>query len=263
MSKTRRVLLVLLALAALMRPLDILLAAMLPDCSVNPVPQCIAGMAVTILLLGVPAWLLRPWTSVRLTKAKSAWPGLLMAAAAAMLARTAMTPVDAAWQNWLGLAPDALPVPDSIPVAMLYIAALAVVPAIMEEAFFRGAALTSLLDGSRRVTAVLLTTVVFALMHGSIADLPSLLVISLLLTLLMLHTGHIAVPMTAHLVYNLTALNWIDVPLWGSILCGAGMLALTAYICVRQPKVAHPPMKKLDGLIAAATIVVLAAAYFV
>ena len=263
MSKTRRVLLILLALAVLKRPLDILLAVILPDPSVNPAPQCIAGMAVTILLLGVPAMLMLPWTSARLTKAKSAWPGLLMAGAAAVMSRTAMTPVDAAWQNWLNLVPAALPAPESVPMAMLYIAALALVPAITEEVFFRGAALTSLLDGSHRTTAVLLTTVIFVLMHGSIADIPSLLVISLMMTLLMLHTGHIAVPMTAHLVYNLTALNWIAIPLWGSLLCGAGLIALTSYICVRQPKVVHPPMKWADGLIAAATIVVLAAAYFV
>lgn len=263
MSKTRRVLLILLALALLMRPLDILLAAMLPDASVNPVPQCAAGMLVTILLLGVPAWLLRPWTSVRLTKTRSVSPGLLMAAAAAVLTRMALSPVDAAWQNWLSLVPESLPVPESVPVAMAYIAALAVIPAVVEEAFFRGTLLTSLLDGSRRPTAVLLTTVIFTLMHGNAANLPSLLVTSLLLTLLMLHTGHIAVPMTAHLIYNLTALKWIAIPGWGSALCGAGLLALTAYLCVRQPKIAHQPMKGPDGLIAAATIVALAALYFI
>ena len=263
MSKTRRVLLVLLALAVLTRPLDSLLAVMLPDSSVNAVPYMIGGMLITILLLGVPAMLMRPWTSVRLTKAKSAWPGLVMAAAAAVLTRAAMSPVDSAWQNWLGLAPEALPVPQSVPEAMLYIVALAVIPAIAEEIFFRGAVLTPLLDGSRRVTAVLLTTVNFALMHGSAANLPSLLAVSLLLTLLMLHTGHIAVPMTAHLVFNLTALNWIAIPVWGSLLCGAVLIGLMVYICARQPKFAHPPMKWPDGLIAAATIVVLAAVYFV
>ncbi len=263
MSKTRRVLLMMLVLALLMHPLDILLAAMLPDVSVDPAPQCIAGMLVSTLLLGVPAWLLRPWTSARLTKTKAVWPGLMMAAAAAVLSRAALTPVDAAWQNWLSLSPDAMPVPGSVPVAMLYIAALAVIPAIMEEAFFRGAVLTGLLDGSRRVTAVLLTAGLFALMHGNAANLPSLLAVSLLLTLLMLRTGHIAVPMAAHLVYNLTALNWIAIPVWGSLLCGAVLLALSAYICVRQPKVAHPPMKWADGLIAAASVAVLAILYFI
>lgn len=254
MSKTRKALLTMLALALLMRPVEILLAAMLPDASVNPVPQCIAGMAVTLLLMGMPAWLLRPWTSVRLRQGKSLWPGMALAVCTALLTRAAMTPVDAAWQSWLGLAPEVLPAPDGLPGALLYLAALAIIPAAAEEAFFRGAVLTGLLDGSRRATAALLTTTFFALMHGSAANLPSLLVISLMLTLLMLHTGRLAVPMTAHLVYNLTALNWGSLPEWGSILCGAGLIALTIFLCVRQPRVAHPPMKGLDGLIAAAGV---------
>ena len=254
MSKTRKALLTMLALALLMRPVEILLAAMLPDASVNPVPQCIAGMAVTLLLMGMPAWFLRPWTSVRLRQGKSLWPGMVLAVCTALFTRAAMTPVDAAWQSWLGLAPEVLPAPDGLPVALLYLAALVIVPAAAEEAFFRGAVLTGLLDGSRRATAALLTTTFFALMHGSAANLPSLLVISLLLTLLMLHTGRLAVPMMAHLVYNLTALNGTGLPGWGSILCGAGLIALMAYICVRQPRVAHPPMKGLDGLIAAAAV---------
>lgn len=254
MSKTRKALLTVLGLALLMRPVEILLAAMLPDVSVNPVPQCLGGMLVTLLLLGVPALLLRPWTSVRLRKGKSRWPGMALAVLAALLTRTAMTPVDAAWQSWLGLAPEVLPAPEGLPMAMLYLAALVVIPAVAEEAFFRGAVLTGLLDGSRRATAALLTTAFFTLMHGSAANLPSLLVISLLLTLLMLHTGRIAVPMTAHLVYNLTALNWISLPGWGSILCGAGVTVLAIFLCIRQPRVAHPPMKGLDGLMAAAAV---------
>lgn len=254
MSKTRKALLTMLALALLMRPVEILLAAMLPDVSVDPVPQCIAGMAVTLLLMGMPAWFLRPWTSVRLRRGKSLWTGMALAVCTALLTRAAMTPVDAAWQSWLGLAPEVLPAPDGLPGALLYLAALVIVPAAAEEAFFRGALLTGLLDGSRRATAALLTTAFFALMHGSAANLPSLLVISLMLTLLMLHTGRLAVPMMAHLVYNLTALNWCSLPEWGSILCGVGLIALMAYICVRQPRVAHPPMKGLDGMIAAVAV---------
>lgn len=257
MSKIRRTLLTLLGIALLTRPVDMLLSAMLPDAAVTPVPQCIGGMIAAALLLGLPAWLLRPWTSPRLTQQKSAWPCLLMAAAAALLTRAAMPPVDSAWQAWLNLTPDALPVPESVPAAMLYLAALVIVPAMVEEAFFRGALLTGLLDGSRRITAVLLTMVTFALMHGSVANLPSLLVFSLMLTLLMLHAGHIAIPMAAHLVYNLTALGGVNVPLWGSILCGALLTGLGACLCIRQPRVAHQPMKWPDGMIAVLTLAVL------
>lgn len=263
MSKTRRALLTLLGLALLMRPADKLLSAMLPDAAVNPVPQCVGGMIAALLLLGLPAWLLRPWTSVRLPQTKSLWPGLAMGVAAALLARAAMASVDAAWQGWLGLTPDALPVPDSVPLGMLYLAALVIVPALTEEAFFRGALLTGLLDGSRRVTALLLTTLAFALMHGSLANLPSLLVLSALLTLLMFHTGRIAVPLTVHLVYNLTALFWGRTPWWIAAICGAGLIGLAARLCMRQPRIAHPPMKGPDALIAAAALAVTTALYFV
>lgn len=263
MSRTRRALLVTLALALLIRPVSLLLAAILPDASVNPAPQCVADMLVSLLLLGVPAWLLRPWTSVRLTRAKSLIPGLLTAVVAAMLARIALSPVDAAWQGWLDTVSDPLPVPGNLPMAMLYAAALAVVPAITEETFFRGALLTALLDGSRRTTAVLLTTVTFALMHGSMANLPSLLAVSLLLTLLMLRTGHIAVPMTAHLTYNLTALCGGGILGWGSILCGTVLVVLLGWLSIRQPKIAHQPMKRTDGLLASSAIIVLAALIFV
>ena len=263
MSKTRKALLTLLALALLKLPVDLLLAAMLPDASVSPVMNCLAGAVVSVLLLGLPAWHLCPWTSLRLPQQRSPWPGMLLGAAMALMTRAAMSPVDAAWQGILALTPDALPVPETVPVAAVYILCLAVVPALTEEAFFRGALLTSLLDGSRRVTAVLLTALAFALMHGSLAELPGLLAISLVLTLVMLHTGQIAAAVTTHFFYNISALAWTGLPIWWSGLCVALLIGVLAYIILRQPKMAHPPMKKADGLIAAAAIVVLAALYFI
>ena len=261
MSKTRKVLLTLLALAVLTGPLKLLLAAMLPDSTVDPVPGCIAGMALSLLTMGLPAWLLRPWTSPRLRQPKSLLPGLAMAAATALLIRAAMTPVDAAWQRTLGLAPETMPVPESITLAMLYVTALVIVPALAEEAFFRGTLLASLLDGSRRITAGLLTTLAFALLHGTLANLPSLLALSALLTLLMLHTGHIAVPMTAHLIYNLTALGGVAVPEWVGWMCLGASVVLCGYLLSEQPRVDHPPMKMTDGLIALAAVAVMILSY--
>ncbi len=263
MTRTRRALLALLTLALLKRPADVLLAAMLPDAAVNPLPGRIAGMAAALLLLGLPAWLLCPWTSANLPRAKSPWPGMGLAVMAALLARAAMSPVDAAWQSFIGIAPDALPVPNSLSAAIAYAAALAVIPAVAEEAFFRGALLTALTEGCRRGGAVLIVSLAFALMHGSAANLPSLLVISLLLTLLMLHTGRIAVPMAAHLVYNLSALSGTALPPWMGAACGAGLLALTGYLYLGRPAGVRPPMQKADCWIAAASLAVLTALYFI
>lgn len=263
MSKTRKALLMLLALAAVTGPLRLLLAALLPDSSIDPVPQCIGGMIVSVVLLGLPAWWLRPWTSPRLLRAKAIWPSVMMAVAVALLARAAMSPVDAGWQRMLDLRAAALPLPESVPVAMLCLAALVIVPALTEEVFFRGTLLTSLLDGGDRVSAALLTTVSFALLHGNLANVPSLLVLSLLLTQLMLHSGCIAVPVTAHLVYNLTALQWRGIPGWGSLLCGAGLIGLSVYLDARQPSIAHPKMMWADRGIAFAAIAIMILSYLI
>ena len=263
MTNTRRALLMLLALAVVKLPLDAMLAALLPDASVNPVMNGIAGAAVSLLLLGLPAWKLRPWMSPRLVRVKSCWQGVLSGMLLAVLCRVALTPVDAAWQDYLGLATDVLPMPENLPVAMVCMLTMAVIPAVTEESFFRGALLTGLLDGSRRVTAVLVTTVSFALMHGNAANLPSLLVLSLLLTLLMLRTGSIAAPVMMHLVYNLMAFVPVEASFGMRLLCGAGLTAVVLWWGSRRNTYAHPLMKGLDGLIAGAALTAMAAQYFV
>ena len=259
MTRTRCTLLTLLGLALLKWPVDELLAA----ASMNVAATCMAGAAATVLLLGLPAWYLRPWTSPRLMQIKSPWVGMGAGVLLAVLCRTALTPVDAAWQGFLGIAPETLPTPDGLSMAMLYVLTLAVIPSIIEEMYFRGALLTGLLDGSKRVTAVLLTTLAFALMHGNAANLPSLLAASLVLTLLMLRTGRLTSAVAMHLVYNLTAFVWPGAPLWGSLLGGMLLLGGAVWCCVRRMKIAHPPMRWQDGLIAGAALAVLAMLYFV
>ena len=91
----------------------------------------------------------------------------------------------------------------------------------------------------------------------------ALLGVSLVLTLLMLHTGCIAVPIAAHLAYNLLAFVPARLPLGGSVLTGAALIALVGWMIIRQPKMACLPMKWLDRLIAGAALAVLALQYFV
>ncbi len=263
MTKVRKVLLTLLALTLLKRPMDLLLAAMLPDAAVNPLPGYAAAILVSALLLGLPARHFRPWNSPRLTRKMPLWLGAALGVGGAVLCALALPVADAAWQRLIGAAPAARVLPESWAGQALMLCALVIVPAVTEEAFFRGALLTSLLDGSRKVTAILLTTLAFALMHGSTGNLPGLLILSLLLTLLMLRTGNIAVPMAAHLTYNLIAVKGVTLPLWGSILCGAGLIALLIGLCLRLAKIAHPPMKRLDRWIAAGAILFLITLYFV
>ena len=257
MTKTRRALLVLLALALLKGPVDALLAKLLPDAFVDPVPQWMAGAVVSVLLLGLPAWRLRPWTSPRLVLGMSLGKGIGLGVLAAAMCRFSFSPVDAAWQRLLGVVPEMANGTEGLSAALWSVLALVIIPAVTEEAFFRGVLLTGLLDGSRRITALLLTMLAFALMHGNAANLPSLLGVSLVLTLLMLHTGCIAVPIAAHLVYNLLTFVPAQLPLWGSGLAGVAVIALVVRMIYRQPKMAHPPMKWQDGAIVAAVIGVL------
>ena len=179
------------------------------------------------------------------------------------MCRFSFSPVDAAWQSLLGVVPEMLNGTEGLPVALWSMLALVVIPAVTEEAFFRGALLTGLLDGSRRITAVLLTMLAFAMMHGNAANLPSLLGVSLVLTLLMLHTRCIAVSIAAHLVYNVLAFVPARLPLWGSVLAGAALIVMVGRMIIRQPKMACQPMKWLDRLIAGAALAVLALQYFV
>ena len=263
MTRTRKSLLTLLALAALTEPARVILAALLPDAAADPVPGMLAGMALSLVMLGLPAWLLRPWTGTRLTRRGPLWSGVLLGAATAVLIRAAMGPLDLRWQELTGVMPRALPAPDGFSLGALCVVALAVVPALTEEAFFRGALLTGLLEGSRRVAAVHLTTVCFVLMHGNLASLPSLMVLAILLALLMIRTGHIAVPVAAHLVYNLTALKWTALPGWVGILSGAVLAGMVVYLANCHLPDGHRRMKTTDTLMAAAAIAVMVLYYFV
>lgn len=254
MTKTRKALLTLLLLALARRPLTLLLSAVWPGMATEVLPCCLAALTGTLLALALPAWLLHPWRSDRLTLRRPVLSGMAEGACAALLTRMAGIALDAAWQAAFTLTPRALPAPGTLPETLLSIAALVVVPALAEECFFRGAVLTSLLDGAPRVSAILLTAAFFALMHTSLANLPSLLLLSLVLTLLMLRTGRIAAPIAAHVVFNLTALFRLSPPLWASVLCGAALVGWLVRTGVRLPKRAHPPMQPADMLLTGASL---------
>lgn len=254
MSKTRKALLTLLLLTLVRRPLDLLLSAVWPAMATEALPCYWAALTGTLLSLALPAWLLHPWRTDRMTRCRASLPGMAEGTCAALLTRIAGTALDSACQTGFSLSARVLPTPASIPETLLYFTSLVIVPAIAEECFFRGAVLTSLLDGARRWTAVLLTTAFFALMHTSLANLPSLLLLSLVLTLLMLRTGRIAAPITAHLVFNLTALCPLSLPLWVSILCGAALVGWLVRVCIRLPKRAHPPMQPANIALSAASL---------
>lgn len=158
------------------------------------------------LLWGLPALLLRPFRMegqpVR-TRCRGACLAALLLGAAAQLA---LSPVTALWATWTGAPLSALSLPENEAQWLLAALALCVAPALFEEAFFRGGVLTGLTDAASRATALGLSTLLFALMHGSLAGLPAHLTVSLLAGLCMLRWGMLRVSILLHLGYNAMAL---------------------------------------------------------
>lgn len=262
MTKTRRTLLTVLVLSFLRPVAERLLERMLPAASVSPLPWWTACLVLTLLMPALPAWLMHPWRTDRLTHRCPLSAALAEGGALAVLTRMAGAALDAVWQGVLSLPAGTHPAPDSVPEVLLCVAAMMIVPALAEECFFRGAVLTALLDGAHRWQAILLTTAFFALMHTNPANLPSLLLLSLILTLLMLRTGHIAAPIAAHMAYNLTAFVPGLPSGWVALLCGAMLTVWLVHTCTRLPKRAHPPMQRTDTALSAAVLAVCVASFF-
>lgn len=156
----------------------------------------------TAVLLGIPAVLMRPWRSSRIVKEKRWWVYALF-----LLAALAVQPltrgISDAWAELIGAGEAAAyPMPENGLEAVLMICALVAMPAVCEEAFFRGAMLCGLVKKLGRWGAFWLTAAVFVLLHWQMGRLPFHIAVSLLLTLAMLRTGRIGLPMLMHAVIN-------------------------------------------------------------
>ena len=93
--------------------------------------------------------------------------------------------------------------------AVLFVSAALCSP-IFEELFFRYA-LESVLAGATGSAsrALAYTAILFAAMHGNLAVLPSLLLVSVGCSLVYRRTGSIAAPIAAHFLFNLVSLTII------------------------------------------------------
>ena len=152
-------------------------------------------------------------------------PVSLILGAAAQLA---LSPVTALWTDWTGAPLSALSLPENEAQWLLAVLALCVAPALCEEAFFRGGVLTGLTDAASRGTALALSTLLFALMHGSLAGLPAHLAISLLAGLCLLRWGMLRVCMLLHLGYNAMALLTPALPVSLGVSAPLGLLLAAA-----------------------------------
>ena len=143
----------------------------------------------------------------------------------------------------------------------LQLLALAVLPAVLEEALFRGVVLQTLLDSGSRFGAWLLTTLFFSLLHGNLAALPAHLLFGGALTLAEMRTGNLLVPMVMHAVYNASALFWRGMSAGWLIFCGAAVLALGIWALMTLPRTAKMRMKRGHIMLSAAILLLMAVQY--
>ena len=168
---------------------------------------------------------------------------------------------DAAVGQFLSAPERQIAAADSAGEWCLQLLALAVLPAVLEEALFRGVVLQTLLDSGSRFGAWLLTTLFFSLLHGNLAALPAHLLFGGALTLAEMRTGNLLVPMVMHAVYNASALFWRGMSSWWLIFCGAAVLALGIWALMTLPRTAKMRMKRGHIMLSAAILLLMAVQY--
>ena len=252
-------LMVLLILTAVKLLLERLLALMLPH-DLHQNTRLLLSMAQEALLIGLPALLMRRGRSARTGTTRLSIGLLLCAAVLGLAMRALATPLTQLWGNFLSAPEHQIAAADSAGEWCLQLLALAVLPAALEEALFRGIVLQTLLDSGSRFGAWLLTTLFFALMHGNLAALPAHLLFGGALTLAAMRTGNLLVPMVMHAVYNASALFWRGMSAGWLIFCGAAVLALGIWALMTLPRTAKMRMKRGHIMLSAAILLGLARA---
>lgn len=111
------------------------------------------------------------------------------------------------WLSGVGIAPlpPGIPMPRTYSDALLVLPAVAVVPAICEECLFRGAVFPSVRREFSDASAVFITALLFAFMHGNLAPLPAHLFAGLMITFLYFETQSLMLACSYHFVFNLVS----------------------------------------------------------
>ena len=179
-DKARLALLLLLLAALAQQPLNALTHSLLPDMEQRPALYYAAVIVEELLLYGLPAALLlrraRPPRRELLPTQKRRM--VVVCVLVGIAAQYLLQALSWLWVSLLALLPghiaqSAVVMPRSIPEGLLAFGALALTPALAEEALFRGGVFPCLLKDFSRREAFVLTVSLFALMHGSLVGLPA------------------------------------------------------------------------------------------
>ena len=156
-----------------------------------------AGLAAAFWLLavGVRATPMRLRISVQMPRDGRLWlfvPVFLGAGFLCSLLTTLLQRLLAAFTRYR--APEAIRLPQSGFATFLYFIGMCVVPAVLEELLVRGA-MQAVLSRWGTWFSIVVSSVVFTLLHGDIAQMPSLFILSVLMGLAAYCTGSLALGM--------------------------------------------------------------------
>ena len=128
---------------------------------------------------------------------------LVLAAVATMFATSMFITLWALLMEALGLpmVGSGVPTPGGTGELWLSLLVIGIAPALCEELLFRGALLPSL-EGLGTRPALVISGLVFALMHGQITVLPAHLLLGFVLGYLLVGYGSLLAPMLFHAAYN-------------------------------------------------------------
>ncbi len=161
-----------------------------------------------------------PWREIFLLRSHPAW--LLLVTAPLAIAAAVASGLLEAFMSWW------LPVPEFVVIEMarllyadspldwvrLVLAAVVVIP-LGEELFFRGLLLRGFLLRYGPRTALVLTSLLFAVVHFNPWGLPGIFLVGILLGWLVLRSGSLWPACLGHALYNLTAILALNASLPG------------------------------------------------
>jgi membrane protease YdiL (CAAX protease family) len=166
--------------------------------------------------LFVTAWIkIPPELAFPLRKPRLAitLPGLFVCLGASMVGFLVTTAISWVMEAVFGLysIPPNIVLPQGIAANVVSIVSMTLVPAVFEELLFRGAILQSLRrfgDGF----AMIVSAVLFGLLHGNLSQMPTTFLLGLLFAYFVLRTGSILPAMFFHFVNNglATAFEYIS-----------------------------------------------------
>lgn len=220
-----------------------------------------------LIVVGLPAFL---WSSGKGSRGEGAvrrYPlrGGLLLAVTAVLSVPAMQLIAALWYSLLsalGLtsAPQGMAVPQGMASLLICLVSTSVVAPLCEEEFFRGrlfAALETL--GTR--TALIVSSLLFALIHGQLIALPVHIILGFILGGLLVQKRSIKAATLFHACYNAATVLFASLPFSGQGMLMSAILgsfglevfmlwAMCLYALLRPADVRYvlAPMTRMDSM---------------